>query len=147
MAAASTRPDAGEANFTEGDLAHHVARLSSFMILGFLAMTLGQFFEAAYLGILGIDALAAVTFTFPVMMALGAATRGIGAGIGAAAYPGLVISVGSILQDAIGPFFIFGWLGLWALGVGGVEGAAWAFVIARSVSFLLAAHWFVIASG
>ncbi len=230
MAAATTRPAEGEANFTEGDLAHHVMSLSGFMILGFLAMTLGQFLEAAYLGFFGIEALAAVTFTFPVMMALGAATRGIGAGIGAVlaravgagdreraafltshgllivavfnvacsallmlyarplfhllgargdildlvvsyisiaaigfplfglsmvgtalmrsigdpAFPGLVISVGSILQAAIGPFLIFGWMGLGDFGISGVEGAAWAFVIARSVSFLLAAYWFLI---
>ena len=72
-----------EANFTSGDMSRHVFRLSGYMILGFLAMTLSQFVEAVYLGIVGTEAIAAVTFTFPVMMALGAATRGIGMGAGA----------------------------------------------------------------
>ena len=201
-------------------------RLSGFMIMGFLAMTLAQFVEAVYLGILGTSAIAAVTFTFPVIMALGAATRGIGIGtaavlaravgggeqeraailtshgllldlifnvfcaamliafaeplfhllgargaildlvvsyisiwalgfplfalsmvgsglmrsIGDPVYPGLVIAAGSVAQVLIGPLLIFGWLGFPALGV---DGAAWAFVLARSLSFLMTAYWFV----
>ena len=46
-----------------------------------------------------------------------------------------------MLQVAIGPFLIFGWAGLPALGV---EGAAWAFVLARAVSFLLTVYWFAV---
>ena len=67
----------GEAAFTEGDLSRHVMRLSGFMILGFLAMTLGQFVEAVYLGLVSTEAIAAITFTFPAVMALGAAVRGL----------------------------------------------------------------------
>ena len=70
-------------SFTEGDLSRHLIRLSGYMILGFLAMTLAQFVEIAYLGRVGTEAIAAVTFAFPVLMAIGAATRGIGVGIGA----------------------------------------------------------------
>ena len=195
------------------------------MILGFLAMTLASLVETVYLGRVGTEAIAAVTFAFPVLMAIGAATRGIGVGIGAVlaraigagdreraafltthgllvvlafniacsilliafarplfhmlgardivldlvvayirisalgyplfglamvgtglmraigdpVYPGLVITAGSVLQVLIGPFLIFGWLGLPALGV---EGAAWSFVIARSASFLIGVYWF-----
>ena len=220
-------PEQAEANFASGDMSRHVVRLSGYMILGFLAMTLSQFVEAVYLGIVGTEAIAAVTFTFPVMMALGAATRGIGMGTGAVlaraigggdreraefltshglllvlgfniacsvalvifarplfhllgargdildlvvayitiaaigfppfgltmvgtglmrsigdpVFPGIVMSTGSILQVIIGPFLIFGLAGAPALGV---EGAAWAFVIARSLSFLLSVYWFVI---
>lgn len=216
-----------EGNFTSGDLSRHVIRLSGYMILGFLAMTLSQFIEAVYLGIVGTAAIAAVTFTFPVMMALGAATRGIGMGAGAVlaraigagdreraafltthglllvlvfntacsvalvafaeplfhllgargeildlvvayitiaaigfplfglsmvgtglmrsvgdpVFPGVVLTTGSVLQVIIGPFLIFGLAGAPALGV---EGAAWSFVIARSISFLVSAYWFVI---
>ncbi len=214
-------------SFTDGDLPRHVMRLSGFMIMGFLAMTLAQFVEAVYLGILGTSAIAAVTFTFPVIMALGAATRGIGIGtsavlaravgggeheraailtshgllldltfnvlcaalliafaeplfhllgargaildlvvsyisiwalgfplfglsmvgsglmrsIGDPVYPGLVIAVGSAVQVLIGPFLIFGWFGFPALGV---DGAAWSFVVARSLSFLMTAYWFAL---
>lgn len=71
------------AGFTDGPMAGHVLRLSGFMIMGFLAMTLAQLVEAAYLGMVGSDELAAVAFTFPVVMAFNAATRGIGVGTGA----------------------------------------------------------------
>ena len=218
-------PRPASATFIEGDLPRHVWRLSGFMILGFLTMTAAHLVEAVYLGFIGSHALAAVTFAFPVIMALGAATRGIGMGAGAVlaramgggdreraaflvthgltlvlafniacavllvafarplfsllgadgevldlvvayidiwslgfplfglsmvgtglmrsigdpVFPGYVMTVGSILQAAIGPFLIFGVAGLPALGV---EGAAWSFVIARSLSFLLAVYWF-----
>lgn len=61
----------------------HVLRLSGFMIMGFLAMTLAQLVEAFYLGMVGRDELAAVAFTFPLVMAFNAMTRGIGVGTGA----------------------------------------------------------------
>ncbi|MYD99604.1 MAG: MATE family efflux transporter [Gammaproteobacteria bacterium] len=213
------------ATFTEGDLSRHLMRLSGYMILGFVAMTLASFVEIFYLGRVGTEAIAAVTFAFPVLMVIGAATRGIGVGIGAVlaraigagdreraafltthglllvlmfniacsvllivfarplfhllgardavldlvvayirisaigyplfglsmvgtglmraigdpVYPGIVITAGSVLQVLIGPFLIFGWLGLPALGV---EGAAWSFVVARSASFLIGVYWF-----
>ena len=59
-----------------------MARLSGFMILGFLAMTLGQLVEAIYLGQIGKAELAAVAFAFPVTMSLNAIARGIGVGAG-----------------------------------------------------------------
>ena len=213
------------ASFAEGDLSRHVVRLSGYMIFGFLAMTLAQFVEAIYLGRVGADAIAAVTFALPVLMAIGAATRGIGVGCGAVLarvigagdreraefltthglllaalfniicavllviyarplfhllgargdvldsvvayiriscigyplfglvmvgtglmrsigdprFPGYVITSGAVLQVVIGPFLIFGWLGLPMLGV---EGAAWSFVVARTVSFGLSVYWF-----
>ena len=215
------------ASFTEGDLSRHLMRLSGYMILGFLAMTLASFVEIFYLGRVGTEAIAAATFAFPILMIIGAATRGIGVGIGAVlaraigagdreraafltthglllvlafniacsvfliafaqplfhllgareavldlvvayirisaigyplfglsmvgtglmraigdpVYPGIVITAGSVLQVLIGPFLIFGWLGLPALGI---EGAAWSFVIARSASFLIGVYWFCI---
>ena len=53
------------------------------MIMGFLAMTIAQLIEAFYLGMVGTNELAAVAFTFPVVMAFNAMTRGIGIGTGA----------------------------------------------------------------
>jgi putative MATE family efflux protein len=50
------------------------------MILGFLAMTLGSLVEMFYIGRVGKLELAAITFTFPIWMALNAMTRGIGVG-------------------------------------------------------------------
>lgn len=69
--------------FTEGAMSAHVLRLSGFMVMGFLAMTIAQLIEAFYLGMVGRDELAAVAFTFPMVMAFNAMTRGIGIGTGA----------------------------------------------------------------
>jgi putative MATE family efflux protein len=77
-----TRTGAGP-GFTEGAMSAHVLRLSGFMVMGFLAMTIAQLIEAFYLGMVGRDELAAVAFTFPVVMAFNAMTRGIGIGTGA----------------------------------------------------------------
>jgi len=204
--------------FTEGSVAAHLVRLSGFMVMGFLTMTVAQLIEAVYLGIVGTAELAAIAFTFPLVMSLNAAVRGLGVGgssiiarvigsgdhergarltshclilvaafaalcvvlgipgahaffvllgahgraleladqyitiwfcgfvffatsmvgtalmrsAGNAAMPGIVMTVGSLLQVLIAPFLIFGWIGLPALGI---AGAAWAFVIARLVSF------------
>lgn len=221
----SSPPRSGP-GFTEGDMSRHVLRLSGFMIMGFLAMTLAQLVEAFYLGMVGRDELAAVAFTFPVVMAFNAMTRGIGIGTGAVlaraigegdreqaarltshgllltaiftiscalllawrgeglfrllgaeghvlelatlymliwvvgfpgfglsmvgsglmrsigdpAFPGYVMTTGSVIQVLVAPPLIFGWFGIPALGI---EGAAWSFVIARSLSFLMTAWWFL----
>lgn len=60
--------------------------------------------------------------------------------IGDPAFPGYVMTAGSVLQVLIGPVLIFGWFGFPALGI---EGAAWAFVLARGASFLLTLWWFL----
>ena len=221
----STAPHRGGANYTEGDVSGHILRLTSFLTMGFLAMTVAQFIEAIYLGKVGTDELAAVAFTFPLTLALNATVRGVGIGasaivarnmgsgertaagrlishclmlvlifslafllaallwshylfaamgasgrvqllatqythiwfigfplfsltmvgtglirsVGDAAFPGYVMTLGSVLQVIIGPFLIFGWLGLPALGI---QGAGWAFVIARAVSFGMTWWWF-----
>ncbi|MEJ2088355.1 MAG: MATE family efflux transporter [Gammaproteobacteria bacterium] len=207
-------------------MASHVLRLSGFMIMGFLTMTIAQLIEAFYLGMVGADELAAVAFTFPIVMAFSALTRGIGVGTGAVlaraigegdrarairlashgllltaiftgacalllawqgerlfallgarghilqlttlymgiwcvgfpafgismvgsglmrsigdpAFPGYVMTSGSVIQVLAGPVLIFGWLGVPPLGL---EGAAWAFVIARFTSFGMTAWWFL----
>jgi len=206
--------------FTEGSVASHLVRLSGFMVMGFLTMTVAQLIEAVYLGVVGTAELAAIAFTFPLVMSLNAAVRGLGVGgssiiarvigsgdhergarltshclilvaafallcvalgipgahaffvllgahdraleladqyitiwfigfvffatsmvgtalmrsAGNAAMPGIVMTVGSLLQVLIAPFLIFGWIGFPALGI---AGAAWAFVVARLISFSL----------
>jgi putative MATE family efflux protein len=204
-----------------------MARLTGFMTMGFLAMTLSQLIEAIYLGLVGTDELAALAFTFPVIMALNAATRGIGIGasavlaramganrrdeakrlashclmlvavftllcsilgwqyvdglfyvmgardhilelsvsymhiwllaapmfglsmvgaglmrsFGDAAFPGWVMTAGAVLQVIFGPFLIFGWMGVPAMGI---EGAAWAFVLARTLALVMTLYWFIL---
>lgn len=70
----------GSESLVEGSIARHIFRLSGVMILGFLAMTLVHLVEIFYLGIVGLDALAAIAFSFPVTMSLTAFIRGIGVG-------------------------------------------------------------------
>ena len=67
-------------NLTEGAISSHLFRLSGVMIIGFIAWTLGGLIEIFYLGIVGLDALAAITFAFPLTMSLTAFIRGIGVG-------------------------------------------------------------------
>jgi putative MATE family efflux protein len=208
------------ANFTEGPVHKHLIRLAGFMFMGFSAMTVSQLIETVYLGILGTEELAAVSFTFPVVMVLQSVAMGLGVGassiisrtmgagdreqvkrlvshclilvvtllliltalgrafsepifellgargeiiglviaymdiwflglpmfalsmigtslvraVGNAAIPGVVMTVGSVLQVIIAPFVIFG---LGPFPTMGIEGAALAFVIARTLSFAL----------
>jgi putative MATE family efflux protein len=68
------------ANFTAGPVHSHLIRLSGFMFMGFIAMTLSQLIETVYLGILGTEELAAVSFTCPVVMVLQSVAMGIGIG-------------------------------------------------------------------
>ncbi len=79
----TSSPRSANPGFTEGAMSRHMIRLSGFMIMGFLTMTGAQLIEAVYLGLVGSDELAAAAFTFPVIMAFNATTRGIGIGTGA----------------------------------------------------------------
>lgn len=71
MSSTARKADPG---FTEGPMSRHVIRLSGFMVMGFLAMTIAQLIEMIYLGMLGSDELAAAAFTFPLVMAFNAVT-------------------------------------------------------------------------
>ena len=53
---------------------------------------------------------------------------------GNAKSPGIIMTAGSILQIALGPPLIFGWFGVPALGI---AGAAWAYVISRTLGMVL----------
>ena len=55
---------------------------------------------------------------------------------GSAASPGIIMSVGSLLQILLAPLLIFGWdpVGVPALGI---AGAAWAYFVSRSLSIIL----------
>ncbi|XOV87709.1 MAG: MATE family efflux transporter [Pseudomonadota bacterium] len=218
------------ANFTEGPVHRHLIRLAGFMFMGFSAMTISQLIETIYLGVLGTDELAAVSFTFPVVMVLQSVAMGLGVGassiiarttgagdreqvkrlvthclilvvacvfslailgrlysapifsllgaeghilelvilymdiwfiglplfalsmigtsliraVGNAAVPGIVMTVGSILQVIISPFFIFGWGPCPQLGI---EGAALGFALSRALSFLLCYYVLIVREG
>lgn len=77
---AAMRPRRGGASFTEGPVLGHLMRLASFMVLGSVSMNLARLAEAAYLGQVGTEALAALGFAFPITMTLFAFAGGIGTG-------------------------------------------------------------------
>jgi putative MATE family efflux protein len=70
----------GRGGFTEGPVRDHVVSLAGVMIVGFLAMTVASLIEVFYIGTVSKEALAAITFMFPIAMSLNAMTRGIGIG-------------------------------------------------------------------
>jgi|TARA_B100000315_G_scaffold259466_1_gene315652 putative MATE family efflux protein len=213
-----TRGPAVGANFTEGSVHLHILRLSGFMFVGMAASIVASLFETVYIGVIGTAELAAVSFTFPVVMLVTGLAMGLGTGAssiiartmgagdrdkvrslashclilvisviltmaivcrsysepifkllgaqphilpliveymdvwflgltlyvtsivgtfliratGSVMMPGLIPAIGATLQVIIAPFLIFG------IGPApelGLVGAAWAFVIARTISF------------
>ena len=77
-------------NLTQGDLKKQIFFLTLPMILGMLGMTIFNFVDALYIGILGEIPLAAISFTFPVVMIVGAISQGLAMGTAAvvSAYAG-----------------------------------------------------------
>ncbi|MCB1645255.1 MAG: MATE family efflux transporter [Pseudomonadales bacterium] len=73
-------PGSGPANFTSGEVHRHLIRLAGFGFMGFAAMTLASLIETIYLGIVGTAELAAISFTFPVVMVLQSIAMGLGIG-------------------------------------------------------------------
>ncbi len=206
--------------FTTGPVHQHLIRLTGFMLMGFVSVMGASLMETVYLGRVGTRELAALGFTFPLVMIMQGITMGLSIGAssvvarsigqgdwvqarklithclvlalvliiiiasavsfvlepffellgasqeilplsvgymkvwltglpffsvamvgstlmraaGDAVKPGYLMTIGSGLQIVLGPFFIFGLFGLPRMGL---AGAAVAFVIARTVSFLL----------
>ena len=67
-------------DLTEGSVARHIAKLSGFMMAGFIANNAAQIMETIYLGLIGTTELAAIAFAFPVVFGLHAIGRGIAQG-------------------------------------------------------------------
>jgi putative MATE family efflux protein len=70
-----------ERDLTQGSLARHITRLAGPMALGILAIMAMNIVDTYFVGQLGTDQLAAMSFTFPVVFFLGSLTMGIGVGV------------------------------------------------------------------
>ncbi|MDC0893020.1 MATE family efflux transporter [Pseudomonadales bacterium] len=131
------------ATYTEGAIREHVAKLSSVMILGFLAMTVGQLIEIFYIGKVGKAELAAVTFMFPISMSLNALTRGIG--IGAATLIAQSMGAGDREQTAmtVTHCYILVLIFTIAVALVGQFGASYLFILlgASDQVLVLATHY------
>lgn len=72
-----------QARLIEGPIAQTLVKLTLPMLVGIFSMIAFNLVDAFFLGRLGAEALAAISFTFPVVMAIGSIALGLG--IGAAA--------------------------------------------------------------
>jgi putative MATE family efflux protein len=113
------------------------------MILGFLAMTVGQLIEIFYIGKVGKAELAAVTFMFPISMSLNALTRGIG--IGAATLIAQSMGAGDREQTAmtVTHCYILVLIFTIAVSLVGQFGASYLFILlgASDQVLVLATHY------
>lgn len=67
-------------DLTAGPVGLHLTKLSTYLLIGFIANNASYLMDVVYLGALGIDALAAIAFAFPATYALHAITRGFATG-------------------------------------------------------------------
>ena len=65
---------------TEGEVSEHLIRLTGFMLFGFVAVMGANLMESLYIGRVGTLELAALGFTFPLVMTLQSMTMGLGIG-------------------------------------------------------------------
>lgn len=72
-----------KASLAEGPIAPRLVRLTIPMIFGLIGMVAFNLVDAFYVGQLGTEELAALSFTFPVVMVLGAIGMGLGMGASA----------------------------------------------------------------
>ena len=79
-----------KAKLTQGNIKKQIVNLSIPMTFGLLGMMIFNLVDAYFIGQLGVDQLAAIGFTFPVIMFVGGISLGIG------------IAVSSILSKIIG---------------------------------------------
>ena len=78
-AAAGSGARAGQ-DLTVGSESRHLLRLTGFMLLGFVAVMSANLIETLYIGNVGTQELAALGFTFPVVMGLQGMMMGLGIG-------------------------------------------------------------------
>ena len=68
-------------DLTEGSVQHHIVSLTAFMAIGAVASMTFQVVDTFFVAQLGTEALAAMAFTFPVVMVLHAIAVGLGTGV------------------------------------------------------------------
>lgn len=114
-------------NFAYGGLLY-VTRFPLLSLLGAEGIVLEHATFYLSIWLLGFPIFAVVMFLTNILRA-----------VGEAFLPGVVIFASAVIQAAVSPFLIFGWLGLSRLEI---EGAAWGFVFSRCVT-LVWAFWLV----
>ena len=72
-----------KANLTEGDPGKTIMKLTGPMMIGMIGMVIFNLVDTLYIGRLGTEALAAMSFTLPVVMLQGSISMGLGVGVSA----------------------------------------------------------------
>lgn len=72
-----------KAQLTEGPIIKTLVRLTIPMIIGILGMVIFNLVDTLFVGQLGTNELAAISFTFPVVMVIGSISMGLGVGVSA----------------------------------------------------------------
>ena len=67
-------------DFTKGEVHTHLIYLTGFMLMGFVSVMGANVMETVYLGMVGTKELAALGFTFPIVMTLQGVTMGLSIG-------------------------------------------------------------------
>lgn len=74
---------AERARLTEGPVAKQIISMTIPMILGMLGMAAFNIADTLFIGRLGTKELAAISFTFPVVMVINSIAQGLGVGVSA----------------------------------------------------------------
>jgi putative MATE family efflux protein len=87
---------ANDRDLTQGPVAGHLIRLSGFMMLSMISFTVASLIETLYIGWVGTNELAAISFTFPVVFMLQGVSMGLA--IGASSVVARSIGTGDMLK-------------------------------------------------
>lgn len=68
-------------DLTQGDIKKHLVRLTGPMIFGILGVTIFNLVDTYFVGLLGTNELAALSFTFPIILTFSSLTLGISTGV------------------------------------------------------------------
>jgi putative MATE family efflux protein len=82
----------GAGGFTDGAVHTHLIRLTGYMVLGFISIMTASLIETVYIGRVGTAELAAISFTFPLVMVMQAISMGLS--VGASSVVARIMGVG-----------------------------------------------------
>jgi len=78
--AAQDSTSGSQSDFTTGPIHTHLIRLTGYMLMGFVSIMTASLMETVYIGIVGTEELAAISFTFPLVMILQGVSMGLSVG-------------------------------------------------------------------
>ncbi|RPG49802.1 MAG: MATE family efflux transporter [Gammaproteobacteria bacterium TMED1] len=80
-----TNEGSSDNDLTVGPITRHIVRLTGFLMLSMISYNVATLVETIYIGMVGTNELAAISFTFPVVMILQSVAFGLSVGAGSVA--------------------------------------------------------------